>query len=570
MEDFKEAPRKIKNYEALRALKKGVSYSEISKKTGLTRDQINNIRRVYNNTDSFDAVMAIRSKTGPKHRRILEDYKNTLKDLREMKLSIAEITGALETLHNVHTNDMTVSRYLKDMGYKPIGRRSREVREKARGNLSKYIALKQGLNIQQDDRLPAGDMGGLFLFMKYIQERELTGITKDLTDSEGRISNFKNILVLLGMKLLGINTLDGVEVLKNREIFNYFCGLEKLPSAAHLQKFINRIKIDKLQKLQVNEIKYLISKQLVSLDNLNIDYSTSPYTGKNKQDRNYHPKDGYSVPSLLRCLVQDQESKFLVFLKGDVPKTDKPQIVNDLFGLWQKNGVRLPQMMVMDNKFLTYNKMQELKNDFEVDFLTRRRKGKRMVEKAREISPDRRKEYHTGRRFSKYKKFIAAHKFIDLQVLGRVKQIILYDKGKPYKFLIITREDLSDRESVVVYDQRWSVEHNINAHVDFFELHSPKNNNPARIELDATLNMLAYNLYHELQLNLPEKFQYNPKKASQKYIQLSSRVSSKNNTLYINLSSNTKYAGFLRAIPHFEIPSQIDWIEQKNLAFKII
>lgn len=251
-------------------------------------------------------------------------------------------------------------------------------------------------------------------------------------------------------------------------------------------------------------------------------------------------------------------------------KPIKPQIVNDLFGLWQKNGVRLPQMMVMDNKFLTYNKMQELKNDFEVDFLTRRRKGKRMVEKAREISPDRRKEYHTGRRFSKYKKFIAAHKFIDLQVLGRVKQIILYDKGKPYKFLIITREDLSDRESVVVYDQRWSVEHNINAHVDFFELHSPKNNNPARIELDATLNMLAYNLYHELQLNLPEKFQYNPKKASQKYIQLSSRVSSKNNTLYINLSSNTKYAGFLRAIPHFEIPSQIDWIEQKNLAFKII
>lgn len=80
--------------------------------------------------------------------------------------------------------------------------------------------------------------------------------------------------------------------------------------------------------------------------------------------------------------------------------------------------------------------------------------------------------------------------------------------------MIITEDDRSASESDIVNDQREGVEHNINAPIDFFEFNNPKSNNPSRIELDATLSILAYNLYHELHLKLPEKFQCNPKTAS--------------------------------------------------------
>jgi hypothetical protein len=390
-----------------------------------------------------------------------------------------------------------------------------------------------------------------------------------LTDRQGDNKNFGAFLTLLGMKLIQKNKLSNVEDLDDAEDLKRFCGLNKIVSLGFLQKFINRINPKVLKELQMAEVKYLDDLNLISLDYVNLDYSATSFDGHSQQERHYVVKEKRTRKALLRCFAQDQESGFLVGAWGDISQQEKPELLFRLFSKWQNKNIHLPGLIVMDSKFLSYKKLKKLQELYDTGFLTLRKRGKRMIQQASEVPKSERKEIHAPRKFEKYMKYVIFSETKNIRNLGKVKQIVIYKDDKPYKFLITNKKNLAPKEGIVIYDKRWDIERNIGAQVDFGSLHRADTNNLIRADLDVTLNMLVYNLYKQLQLNLPVKTRFTPKEAYRKYIKIDANIFEEEETLQVVFPSNNRFIGLLKYIGEYDNPIEADWIYPGQIKFNI-
>ncbi|MCP4379194.1 MAG: transposase, partial [bacterium] len=165
-----------------------------------------------------------------------------------------------------------------------------------------------------------------------------------------------------------------------------------------------------------------------------------------------------------------------------------------------------PKLLIFDSKFTTYQQLNQINLSAEnIKFLTLRRRGKKLIERAQALPNDQWQRINLSRTKGKYQRIRVHDGRCRLRHYeGDVRQVILTDHSRKKPTFLITNDfDMQVRDIVHKYARRWLVEQEIAEQIMFFQLNHPASSIVVKVDFDLTLSLLAHNLYRILAQHLP-------------------------------------------------------------------
>ena len=199
----------------------------------------------------------------------------------------------------------------------------------------------------------------------------------------------------------------------------------------------------------------------------------------------------------LTLFAQDTESKLILYSAADIMREEANDQVLDFLSFWRSVRRGIKPMLIFDSRFTTYPKLSEL-DSTGIKFITLRRRGKKLVEKAERLTGWQ--HIHLDNTKRKYPNPQVHESIIRLRGYdGELRQIIVRGNGREKPTFIITNDFDTPKELVVGnYGRRWRIENGISEAVKFFNLNSLSSPILVKIHFDVTMTMIADTLYSML------------------------------------------------------------------------
>lgn len=140
-------------------------------------------------------------------------------------------------------------------------------------------------------------------------------------------------------------------------------------------------------------------------------------------------------------------SKLILYTSADIKREEADDQVLQFLAFWKEIHPRSFPTMVFDSKFTTYNNLTEL--DIKgVKFITLRRRGKNLLEQAKNLGPWKRVHIPHAKR--KYANPQIHDSLITLRGYdGQIRQIVMRDNGHEQPAFLITNDFESPVELVI-------------------------------------------------------------------------------------------------------------------------
>ena len=181
-------------------------------------------------------------KKGPKERYKGNRYTERIIELRRKNLRTEEIEYVLRKTENADITARTITRVLKDRGFKKLGRRSEKEIKRIQIMIEKEINAypkRCRSDISDHEGEIISENAGVFLFVPIIEKLKLQEIAENIYGTEDT-SALSYFLTYLGLKLIGAKRYSWVEDYEHDRGIALFAGLNKLPSQAELHTYHKR------------------------------------------------------------------------------------------------------------------------------------------------------------------------------------------------------------------------------------------------------------------------------------------------------------------------------------------
>ena len=272
------------------------------------------------------------------------------------------------------------------------------------------------------------------------------------------------------------------------------------------------------------------------------------------------------IKSLLALLVQCPDTGILFYSDAGIRHRNENGAVLEFVDFWKKERKTVPKMLIFDSRFTTYENLDKLNKD-DIKFLTLRRRGKDLIEKAKKI-PEH--EWATVKLEGTTRKHadVRVHdSMVSLRhYTGLVRQIIMTGHGREQPaFLISNDEELDVKCIIKKYARRWLVEQEIAEQVDFFHLNSPSSSIVVKVDFDLTLSVFAHNLFRVLTRQLPGFERCTVATVARDILQNGASVSIKDRNITVNLKKKT-HLPTLFELPWMKKQTTLPWMNA-NISF---
>jgi len=231
---------------------------------------------------------------------------------------------------------------------------------------------------------------------------------------------------------------------------------------------------------------------------INLDFHTVPHFGdESVLEKHWAGSRNKRMKGALTLFAQDTESKLILYSAADIMREEANDQVLDFLSFWRSVRRGIKPMLIFDSRFTTYPKLSEL-DSTGIKFITLRRRGKKLVEKAERLTGWQR--IHLDNTKRKYPNPQVHESIIRLRGYdGELRQIIVRGNGREKPTFIITNDFDTPKELVVGnYGRRWRIENGISEAVKFFNLNSLSSPILVKIHFDVTMTMIADTLYSML------------------------------------------------------------------------
>jgi transposase len=484
-----------KRYEALRAsFVDGLSANEVAEQFGYSVHTINALRRDFK-AGSLPPFFRPLTK-GPKERRPSTLIaKERIIELRKQNYSIEEIEEVLlRERHDITAK--TIGQVLTDEGFARLFRRTHAERR---------IALQQAKDpaeIAHVKQFAAHDFvktayGGVFLFIPMIIDMQLDVLFNQIGFYGSKIIPRLNYLMsFLALKLIGKERLSHVNDLNFDYGLGAFAGLNVLPKNAAITQYSYRNPHNLVVNLLKKWNRVLKEKGLLKGQYINLDFHSTPHWGEQSQlQKHWVPTRGKSMKSVLCFFAQDLETTYLCYSNGQLSKQEAPDEILNFVSFYKASHGVLPNCLVFDSKLTTYKNLNVLDKEFDIKFITLKRRGKKILENIEKISN------WTKIRLSKTTRKYRLLKIYQQPVTIRdyddqLRQIIVTGTGRELPMLIITNDfETPAKQIIETYAQRWLIENNISENVDFFSINALSSPIIVKVDFDIAMTLIANTLY---------------------------------------------------------------------------
>lgn len=486
-----------RRYEALRAsFVERMPAQEVADRFGYTPEYIRLLRHMFKHGKIDFSEPVPEGKIA--RRRVTTEIRRKIRAWREKQLSAGEITQLLSD-DGVEISIRTVERVLAEEGFPRLPRRTRiklgrtvkgaEIPERSE------IVVVNDLNGSRFNSSGAG----VFLFMPFLGQLDINKVIQfaDLPGSKV-VPATNYLLSFLALKLLGTERYAHVGDYGFDPGLGLFAGLNVLPKCTAMSTYSYSLDELHLLRLQQAFIRQASKLGLYKGNIINLDFHTVPHFGdESVLEKHWAGSRNKRMKGALTLFAQDTESKLILYSAADIMREEANDQVLDFLSFWRSVRRGIKPMLIFDSRFTTYPKLSEL-DSTGIKFITLRRRGKKLVEKAERLTGWQ--HIHLDNTKRKYPNPQVHESIIRLRGYdGELRQIIVRGNGREKPTFIITNDFDTPKELVVGnYGRRWRIENGISEAVKFFNLNSLSSPILVKIHFDVTMTMIADTLYSML------------------------------------------------------------------------
>jgi len=557
-----------RQYEALRALYlEELNESEVAQRFGIS---LRYLRKTKTETAKLlkagQIPFFIVNKPGPKGSRLGDEVKDSIISLRKKNKSIEDIKSHLDAKGH-KTSQKTIHRILAAEGFARLPKRTRMERKE-----QEYIhdkpPIAQQLVIENEEFITTMATPGLIL-LPLIHK---LGIEKAINacnfPGTSAISNISYLLSLLALKLAGGKRWSHDEKWCFDRGLGLFAGLNVLPKNASLSSYSYRVTRE-MNRTLLSQLAKIFSDSDLEQGDFNLDFKSIPHWGDDSVlSKHWCGARSKAMKSILSLFVQDPDSGFISYTDAEIQKGEVNNCVVEFVDFWKESRGISPKMLIFDARFTTYENLSKLNQDG-IKFITLRRRGKNLVERAEKIPEEQWRYIKVEGEKRKYKRLRIFEEEIALRgYQGKLRQVIITENGREDPaFLILNDFDLPLERVVRKYARRWLVEKEISEHVNFFHLNSPSSSIVIKVDFDLTLTVLAHNIYRVLAKKLPGFENSEVPTLARKFLETIARVKISDDTATVFLKKKN-HMPLLFAVDFMQEETFIPWIGLK-IRFRI-
>lgn len=558
-----------RRYEALRAYYlESLTQDEAAIRAGYSKTTFQSL---VSNFQNGKLEFFVKPQGGPKRRRISDYESNKIISLRKSNHSIYEIKEILFS-EGYKTSLQTINRVLDDEGFAKLPRRTDDERglTKKRTLIPKTATALEFDNI--DNYQFECQVGGIYYFIPYILQTRLYDLISNSSfPGTSKLSQVNSIFSILALKLIGHERLSKISSYNHDTGFGFFAGLNVPPKTTATSTYSYLIDKDTVQNFSKEFISQMASiyPEYYQGETINLDFHTIPHYGEISQmDNNWVGAKHQSMKSALTLFAQDGDSRHLLYANTDIERAEEPNMILNFVDHWVDVKGVIQQTLVFDSKLTTYEKLEDL-DDRGIKFITLRRRGKNLIEGARNIPENEWKTVDLKKAKRKYNKFKMYEKEIPLpRTKLKVRQVIFKDHGREEPtFLITNNFDIELETLALQYANRWLIENKFAELVDFFNLNALSSPFMIRIYFDVMLTIVADTLYRLLAKDLKRFEDCTPKTIFSDFINCGCKGIVTGDEITINMKKKATTPIF-KSNDIFQKSYPIPWLGNKKLRYE--
>jgi len=439
---------------------------------------------------------------GPRSAPKTDAARESIIALRKQNHSVYDIQRALEE-SGQSLSPAAISKTLAEEGFARLPRRADEERPQALRATPADVA-----DVRQLDLTPRSfrtRFGGLFLFLPFLAQIPLEQLLSkaDFPGSK-MIPVSAAIRSLLAMKLFGSARHSHVMSSVFDEGLALFAGLNVIPKRSFLTEYSCRISpqcYPTFMKLWFDAMAKLGIDRGGSLD---LDFHTIPYHGDDALvEKHYVSRRSRRQKAILAFLAQDAGTRVFCYANANLRKQDQNDEILRFAEFWKERTGKWPQELIFDSKLTTYANLNRL-NQWEIDFMTLRRRSPQMVQEVRQLPLSAWRQIELASISREYRTPRILDQRISLPgYAGSLRQLVITDLGhEDPTFLLTNQLRRAAPQLIGRYAQRMIIENGIADSIDFFHIDALSSAVAMKVDCDLQLTLMASSLYRLLALKV--------------------------------------------------------------------
>jgi transposase len=415
---------------------------------------------------------------------------------REHRLSAGEVAQLLSE-EGIEISVRTVERVMAEEGYPKLPRRTRlKMGLTVQG--ARVPKLAKVLELGQSKRVDC-DSAGVFLFAPFIERINLPKVVEDAgLPGSKTIPALQYFLSFLSLKLIGTERFAHIGDHSFDAGLGIFAGLNVLPKCTAMSTYSYSLDAIHLQRLQQSFVKQANRIGLYDKSIVNLDFHTIPHFGdESVLQEHWAGARNKRMKGALTLVGQDADSKLILYTAADIQRSEADDQILEFLSFWKKVQRGVDPMLIFDSKFTTYANLCQL-NALGIQFVTLRRRGKKLIEGLDSVGPWKR--IHIAHAKRKYQNPQVYESMVELaDYSGTLRQVVVRGNGHSRPAFLITNDVDSPVERIVGdYARRWRVENVISEAVKFFNLNALSSPILTKVHFDVIMTMVADTLYSML------------------------------------------------------------------------
>jgi hypothetical protein len=556
--------RAQRRYETLRAyFVDGLSAAAAGERFGYSPA---NVHQMASQLRAGGAAFFRSSRPGPRGPSKALRIRDRVLELRAQDRSVTEIAAVL-TAAGTPVSAQTVWVILAAEGLERLDRRSPAARgAPPRLEPVKARALKAW---------PAGeqiecDHAGLFLLVPGIVELGLAELVQAAGyPSTTVLSAWHSLGSLLLAKCARKPRVSHTHSLADDAALGLLLGLTALPKSTHLTSYSYRVRRESNERLLAGLTRRLRQLGLASGDEgFNLDFHAIRHHGDEAPlEKHYVPRRSQRTRAVLTFFAQDHASSEMVYANADLTKAEQAREVVAFADYWQNIAGQDPGLLVFDSKLTTYKILNEL-SQRGIPWLTLRERGRKLIAELNALPTS---EWKTVRvdRSGRYRTPQIHDQLVQIKgIEGRVRQLAIRNIGREQPTLLITNDlHRTPKQLFARYAERMNIENELDAYIQGFHLDALSSGLPLNVDLDATLTVIAGNLYRLLARQLPRYQHATPDRLWRHFLDATGTLHTTNDTLTIDLNIRTYHPVLINA-GLADQTTPIPWLDGRQLRFR--
>jgi transposase len=482
-----------RRYEALRAyFVEERAAGEIAERFGYTKASVQTLISTYRQAD-LDELFA-HARPGPKRQPKKDAARDRAITLRRQRHGIEEIVAELKRA-GTPLSRTAVWEILSEAGLSRLPKPA--AAPKSEPAPERLGAPK--VRVLQDEDWPVTgsvqtEHAGLFLLVSDLIALDLPGLIEAAGwPSTSQLPAVRSVLSLLALKLSGRRRRSHVTSVVHDPALGLFAGLNVLPKTWHLTTYSYRTeRSQQLQFFQALQPR-LRDAGLLGDQGLNLDFHAIMSYGEDTiLDKHYVPRRSQRTRSVLTFIAQDSEQHTIIYANAELTARAQSGEAIDFCRFYEKTHGELPSLLVFDGKLTTHQHLAEL-DEMGVGFITLRQRSAKLIAALEQLPASAWTKTRLDRS-GKHK--TATYHETPVTLHGRTfRQLAINGLGREHATLLLTNQQLTAKQMIERYGQRWGIENQLAEQIRAFHLDSLCSQVPLAVDFDIALTILADIIY---------------------------------------------------------------------------